>query len=188
MEAVQLGSAAIYQGIVEVIHAYRGVLPKLHPSVFTVESAQIIGDVSIGKDSSVWHNAVIRGDVNYIRIGERTNIQDGCLLHVRHERFPLIIGNNVTMGHGAITHACTVHDHCLIGMGAIVLDNATINSYTLVAAGTVVLNDTVIPEGTLVAGVPAKVIRPLSPEERAMLEESAQNYVDYVKTYRDQSR
>jgi carbonic anhydrase/acetyltransferase-like protein (isoleucine patch superfamily) len=170
-----------------VIHAYRGISPKLHPTVFAVESAQIIGDVEIGKDSSIWYNAVIRGDVNTIRIGERTNIQDGCLLHVRHKQFPLHIGNNVTMGHGAIAHACTIGDTCLIGMGAIVLDNAKINSYTLVAAGAVVLNNTVVPEGVLVAGVPAKVVRPLTQQERTMLEESAQNYVDYVKTYRDHS-
>jgi len=167
-----------------MIHPYRGIVPKLHPTVYIVDSAEIIGDVDIGKDSSVWYNAVIRGDVNYIRIGERTNIQDGCLLHVRHEKYPLIIGSNVTMGHGAIAHACTINDYCLIGMGAIVLDNAKINSYTLVAAGAIVLNDAIIPEGVLVAGVPAKVMRRLTDQERTMLEESAQNYVDYVKTYK----
>ena len=188
MEALQLEPAARGEGEIEVIHAYRGRMPKLHPSVFAAASAEIIGDVSIGKDSSVWFNTVIRGDVNYIRIGERTNIQDGCLLHVRHERYPLIIGDNVTMGHGAIAHACTIGGHCLIGMGAIILDNAKINSYTLVAAGAVVLQDTVLPEGVLVAGLPAKVIRPLTPGERTMLEESAQNYVDYVKTYKDQGK
>jgi carbonic anhydrase/acetyltransferase-like protein (isoleucine patch superfamily) len=188
METGQLEPPAICEGEIEVIRAYRGIVPKLHPSVYAVESAEIIGDVSIGKDSSVWFNAVIRGDVNYIRIGERTNIQDGCLLHVRHERYPLMIGDNVTMGHGAIAHACTIQANCLIGMGAIILDNAKINSYTLVAAGAVVLQDTVVPEGVLVAGVPAKVIRPLTPQERTMLEESAQNYVDYVKTYKGQDK
>ncbi|HZY10765.1 MAG TPA: gamma carbonic anhydrase family protein [Bacteroidota bacterium] len=167
-----------------MIHSYRGVTPKIDPSVYLVDSAEIIGDVVIEKDSSVWYNAVIRGDINYIRIGERTNVQDGCLLHVRHKKYPLIIGNNVTIGHGAILHACTIYDYCLIGMGAIILDNAKINSYTLVAAGTVVLNDTVIPEGVLVAGVPSKVVRNLSGQERSMIEESAQNYLDYVKTYR----
>ena len=171
-----------------MIHAYRGVTPKLHASVFVVESAEIIGDVVIEKDSSVWYNAVVRGDVNYIRIGERTNIQDGCLLHVRHKQYPLIIGSNVTMGHGAIVHACIIGDVCLIGMGAIILDNAKINSYTLVAAGAVVMSSSVVPEGVLLAGVPAKVVRRLSEQEREMLGESAQHYVDYVKTYRESQR
>jgi carbonic anhydrase/acetyltransferase-like protein (isoleucine patch superfamily) len=168
-----------------MIHSYRGIVPKLHPSVYAVASAEIVGDVVIGEDSSVWHNAVVRGDVNYIRIGGRTNIQDGCLLHVQHEKFPLLIGSNVTMGHGAIAHACTIDDYCLIGMGAIVLDNAKLNSYTLVAAGAVVLTNAVVPEGVLVAGVPAKVIRSLRADERKMLEESAQHYVEYVKLYRE---
>lgn len=169
-----------------MIHSYGGKTPVLHPSVFLVDSAEIIGDVAIGIDSSVWYNAVIRGDVNYIRIGERTNVQDGCLLHVRHKTNPLVIGSSVTLGHGAIVHGCSIHDYCLIGMGAIVLDNAEINPYTLVAAGAVVRNDTVIPGGVLVAGIPAKIIRDLSAQERSMLEESAQHYVEYVKTYREQ--
>jgi gamma-carbonic anhydrase len=168
-----------------MIHAYRGKLPSIHATVFLCGSAEIIGDVEIGRDSSVWYNAVIRGDVNSVRIGERTNIQDGCLLHVTQKKFPLVVGKNVTVGHGAILHGCAVGDSCLIGMGAIVLDNARINSYTLLAAGSVVRPDTQIPEGVMAAGVPARVIRKLSPEERLMLEESAQHYVDYVKTYRD---
>ncbi len=170
-----------------MIHPYKGITPKIDPSVFTVESAEIIGDVVIGKNSSVWYNAVIRGDVNYIRIGERTNIQDGCLLHVRYQKYPLFIGSNVTVGHGAILHACTIKDYCLIGMGAIILDNAQINPYTLIAAGAVVLNNTVVPEGVLFAGVPGKVIRDLTADERKMIEGSAQNYVDYVRTYREGS-
>ena len=109
---------------------YAGVTPKLHPSVFIAEGAHIIGDVEIEKDSSVWFNAVVRGDVNYIRIGERTNIQDASVLHVTHERYPLIIGSNVTVGHGAVVHAATVHDFSLIGMGAIILDNARVGPYS----------------------------------------------------------
>lgn len=185
METKQLESAPVQEREREMIHVYKGVTPKLHPSVFTVPSAEIIGDVAIEEDSSVWYNTVIRGDVNSIRIGKRTNIQDGCLLHVRHEKYPLIIGSNVTMGHGAIAHACTINDYCLIGMGAIILDNAKINSYTLIAAGAVVLNNARFPEGVLVAGMPAKIMRDLSAEERVILEQSAQNYVDYVKTYRE---
>jgi carbonic anhydrase/acetyltransferase-like protein (isoleucine patch superfamily) len=167
-----------------MIHSYQGKTPKLHPTVFTVDSAEIIGDVVIDKDSSIWYNAVIRGDVNYIRIGERTNIQDGCILHVRQITYPLIIGSNITVGHGAILHACTVEDKCLIGMGAVVLDNARIGSYTIVGAGAVVRNNTQVPEGVLIAGVPAKIIRDLTKDERDSIEESAQNYVDYIKLYR----
>ncbi len=160
------------------------MLPKIHPSVFVADGAHIIGDVVIGKDSSVWFNAVIRGDVNFIRIGERTNIQDSSVLHVTHDRYPLNIGSNVTVGHAAVVHAATVLDFSLIGMGAIVLDNARIGPYALVAAGAVVVGNSVVPEGTLAAGIPAKVVRSLTDEERRSLVESAQNYVDYVATYR----
>ena len=170
-----------------MIHSYRGITPTLHTTVFAVDSAEIIGDVVIDKDCSIWYNAVIRGDVNYIRIGERTNIQDGCLLHVRHKLYPLIVGSDVTLGHGAILHACTVDNRCLIGMGAIVLDNATIGSHTIVAAGTVVRNGFVVPEGVLFAGVPGKVVRDLTPDERASIDESALNYLGYVKQYRNQT-
>ncbi len=170
-----------------MIHPFKGILPKIHPSVFLVDSAEIIGDVVIEKDASVWYNTVIRGDVNYIRIGEGTNIQDGCVLHVRHEKYPLIMGSNITVGHGAILHACTVKDTCLIGMGAIVLDDAEIGSYSLIAAGTIIKEHMKVPEGVLVAGVPGKVVRELTQDERRMIEESASNYKEYVKQYRQQS-
>lgn len=152
--------------------------------MFMAEGAHVIGDVEIGKDSSIWFNAVVRGDVNFIRIGERTNIQDSSVLHVTHKKYPLIIGSNVTVGHSAVVHAATVYDFCLIGMGAIILDNARVGPYALVAAGAVVAGDAVIPEGTLAAGVPAKVVRPLTEEERQSLIRSAQNYVEYVAAYR----
>jgi gamma-carbonic anhydrase len=168
-----------------MIVTYRGITPKIHPSVFIAEGAQIIGDVEIGAGSSVWFNAVIRGDVHYIRIGERTNIQDNCVLHVTHDTYPLVIGSDVTVGHSAILHAATIRDRCLIGMGAKVLDNATVGPYALVAAGSLVLEHFDVPEGALVAGVPARVKRMLSEEERAQIVQSAQNYVGYVKTYRE---
>ena len=151
--------------------------------MFIAEGAHIIGDVEIGRESSVWFNTVIRGDVNYIRIGERTNVQDGCVLHVTHEKYPLRIGSNVTIGHGAIVHAATIHDYCLIGMGAKILDNAKVGPFALVAAGSLVREDFVVPEGTLVAGIPARVKRPLTGKERQQIEQSAQHYVEYVKTY-----
>ena len=168
-----------------MIIPYRGIRPKIHPSVFIAEGAQIIGDVEIGAGSSVWFNTVIRGDVHYIRIGERTNIQDNCVLHVTHDTYPLVVGSDVTVGHGAILHAATIKDRCLIGMGAKVLDDATVGPYALVAAGSLVLEHFEVPEGALVAGVPARVKRMLSEEERQQIVQSAQNYVDYVKTYRE---
>lgn len=168
-----------------MILPYRGIRPKLHDSVFVAEGAQIIGDVEIGRESSVWFNTVIRGDVHYIRIGDRTNIQDNSILHVTHDRYPLVIGSEVTVGHGAILHAATIKDRCLIGMGAKVLDDATVGPYALVAAGSLVLEHFVVPEGALVAGVPARVKRMLTEEERQQIVQSAQNYVDYVKSYRE---
>jgi len=167
-----------------MIHPFRGITPTIHPTAFIVESAQIIGDVVIGKESSVWYNAVIRGDVNYIRIGDSTNIQDGCLLHVRHKKYPLIVGSSITVGHGAILHGCVIQDYCLIGMGAIILDNVQIGQSVLVAAGSVVREDMEVPDGVLVAGIPARVVRELQDGERHMLEESAKNYIEYVKSYK----
>jgi carbonic anhydrase/acetyltransferase-like protein (isoleucine patch superfamily) len=163
---------------------FRGVTPKLHESVFLAEGARIIGDVEIGEESSVWFNAVVRGDVNFVRIGNRTNVQDNCVLHVTHERHPLVIGSSVTIGHNAVVHGATVQDFCLIGMGAVILDGAVVGPYALVAAGAVVAEGFVVPEGALVAGVPARVRRNLTSSERTMLEHSALNYIRYVAQYR----
>lgn len=163
---------------------YKNKVPKIDKSVFIAEGAVIIGDVEIGVDSNIWFNAVIRGDVNYIRIGERTNIQDGCILHVTTEKYPLIIGNDVTVGHGAILHGAIIRDKCLIGMGAIVLDGAEVKPYSLVAAGSLVRQGFIVPEGTLVAGVPAKVIRELTEEEKKAIEESALHYVEISREYK----
>jgi carbonic anhydrase/acetyltransferase-like protein (isoleucine patch superfamily) len=166
------------------IITYKGITPKIDPSVFIADGVHIIGDVEIGKDSSVWFNTVIRGDVNFIRIGERTNIQDNTVVHVTNKKFPTHIGSNVTIGHSAVIHACTIQDFSLIGMGAVILDDANIGKYSLVAAGAVVPMGMQVPEGVLAAGVPAKIIRPLTEEERTFLIQSAQNYIDYVATYR----
>ncbi len=163
---------------------YRGVMPQIHPTVFIAEGARIIGDVVIGKDSSVWFNSVIRGDVHYIRIGERTNIQDNCVLHVTHQKYALNVGSGVTVGHSAVLHGCTIGNECIIGMGAIILDNASLHTHSFVAAGALVPENFVVPEGTLVAGVPAKVKRPLTEEEVKFLGQSAENYLNYVKNYR----
>lgn len=164
---------------------YRGVWPRLHESVFVADGARIIGDVEIGVDSSVWFNAVVRGDVCPIRIGERTNVQDNVTLHVTHDTGPLSIGSRVTVGHNAVLHACTVRDETLIGMGAVLLDGCVIDERVLVAAGTVVRPGFVAPSGMLVAGIPAAVKRPLTEDELRNVLESPDNYARYVAAYRE---
>jgi len=142
----------------------------------------IVGDVRIGEESSIWFNAVLRGDINEIRIGRRTNIQDLSVLHVTKDH-PVHIGSGVTVGHHAVIHGATVEDFCLIGMGAILLDNVRVGSHSLVAAGSLVREGFAIPEGVLVAGTPAVVKRTLNAKERSSLEESARNYVRYAQSY-----
>ena len=163
---------------------YLGKRPKLDGSVFVAEGVQIIGDVSVGKNSSLWFNSVVRGDVNFVRIGDRTNVQDNSVIHVTHEKFPTVLAANVTVGHAAIIHGCTIEDCCLIGMGAILLDGCKIGERSLVAAGSLVREGVSVPAGSMVAGVPARIVRTLKEEELKRLEESAQHYVDYVSHYR----
>jgi carbonic anhydrase/acetyltransferase-like protein (isoleucine patch superfamily) len=162
---------------------YKEALPKLHPSVFLADGAKIIGDVEIGEESGIWFNVVIRGDVNRIRIGARTNIQDNAVLHVTTTTAPLHIGSNITIGHSAILHGCTIDDDCLIGMGSIVMDRAHIHKNSMVAAGAIVLEGFEVPEGMLVAGIPAKVKRALTEEEKRFIHQSAANYVLYAQAY-----
>lgn len=168
------------------IISYNGILPTIPDSAFLCEGVRIIGDVVLGENVSVWYNSVIRGDVHYIRIGNNTNIQDMSMLHVTNDKYPLNIGNDVSIAHSVVLHGCTVKDKCLIGIGAKVLDNAVVNSYSLVGAGSVVREGWEVPEGTLVAGVPAKVIRDLRPEEIERVAKNADNYLGYVKEYRRQ--
>lgn len=167
------------------ILGYKGMYPKIDPSAFLCEGVRIIGDVEIGKDCSVWYNSVIRGDVHYIKIGERTNVQDNCTLHVTNQKFALNIGSDVSIAHSVSLHGCTIHDYVLIGIGAIVLDGAEIHSESLIAAGSVVREGFVVPEGSLVAGVPGKVVRPLTEQEREKVRRNAANYVKYVSEYRN---
>lgn len=167
-----------------MILPFEGKFPKLHESVFVVESACIIGDVEIGENSSVWFNTVIRGDVNYIRIGARTNIQDLSMLHVEKDLYPLIIGNDVTIGHSVTLHGCRIKDRCLIGMGVIILNNAEIGEESIIGAGTLITPDTIIPPRSLVLGSPGKVRREVTDEELKWIRRSADNYVNYVQRYR----
>jgi gamma-carbonic anhydrase len=163
---------------------YQGQMPRLHPSVFVAEGARIIGDVEIGKNSSIWFNVVIRGDVHSIRIGARTNVQDNSVLHVTTQTAPLNIGSDVTIGHNVVLHGCTIEDRCLVGMGAVVLDGVHLRTDSLVAAGSVVMEGFDVPEGMLLAGVPAKIKRALTGEEKKFLQQSAANYVRYSENYR----
>lgn len=162
---------------------YKDIHPHLGENVFIAPNATIIGDVQLGEDCSVWFNTVIRGDVNYIRIGSRTNIQDLCMCHVTLDKWPLIIGEGVTVGHSAVLHGCVIKDYSLIGMGARVLDGAQVGPRALVAAGAVVREGFIVPENTLVAGNPAVVKRELRDNEIENLIASAQRYVRYKNTY-----
>ena len=160
---------------------HHGVAPNIHPTVFIADGARIIGEVEIGEDAGIWYNVTLRGDINRIVIGPRTNVQDGAVFHVT-KQYPAIVHNDVTVGHGAIVHACTVEECCLIGMGSVVLDGARIGKYSLVAAGAVVKENFVVPEGSLVAGVPARVMRPLDDGERLRLRQSALDYVEFARS------
>ena len=167
-----------------MIRPFRGTHPQIHESAFIEESAQVIGDVHIGEQSSVWFNAVVRGDVFYIRIGNRTNIQDGTVIHVTNGTHATILEDEVSVGHNVTLHGCYIERGCLIGMGAIVMDDAHVGAQSLVAAGSLVAPGTRIPPRSLVMGAPAKVKRPLTDEEVAGLDVFWKNYVEYTKQYK----
>jgi len=165
---------------------YGGISPTIPESVFVAPYAVIVGDVVIGEESSVWYHTTARGDVNRIRIGSRTNIQDNSVLHVTHDTHPLLIGDNVTCGHAVRLHGCTIHDETLIGIGAIVLDGAVVESGAIVAAGSLVPPGMVVRSGTIVAGVPARMLRELRPAEREDILASADRYVEYARVSRSE--
>jgi carbonic anhydrase/acetyltransferase-like protein (isoleucine patch superfamily) len=169
-----------------MIRAYRGKRPEIAASAYIDPAAVIIGDVVIGADSSVWPCAVIRGDVHHIRIGARTNIQDGCVLHVMRDEYPLILGDDVTVGHSVTLHGCNIASRCLIGIGATVLNGVTVGTGSIVAAGTLVLERTEIPPGSLVVGHPGKVKRALTPIDQATIADYAARYVEYKNIYSEE--
>ena len=160
-----------------------GYSPDIEESAFVAPNATLIGRVTIGKGASVWFGTVIRGDINEIVIGANSNVQDGCLLHVTHE-YHLIVGECVTVGHGAILHGCTIESSCLISMGAIVLDGAVVGSGSIVAAGAVVAPQSKIPPNSLVMGIPGKVIRPVRAQDSLLIEAGWQHYLKYAGEYR----
>ncbi len=166
-----------------MIRPYRSVLPRIDASAFVDQSAQVIGDVDIGAESSVWMNVVVRGDVHWIRIGRRTNLQDGTIVHVMRGTHPTSIGDEVTVAHGVLLHGCTVHDRCLIGMGALLLNGVEIGSDSIVGAGTLLVEGTKVPPRSLVVGRPGKVKRLLTDEEVASIKDYASRYVSYRLDY-----
>jgi carbonic anhydrase/acetyltransferase-like protein (isoleucine patch superfamily) len=166
------------------VRPFQGTHPQIHPSCFIESSAQVIGDVDIGEGSSVWFNTVIRGDVNRIRIGRRSNIQDLSLVHVLKDKFPTLIGDDVTVGHHVVLHGCRLGHRILVGMGAVLMDDVEVGDDCIIAAGALLTPGTQIPPGHLALGSPAKVSRPLTDEEREWLVQSARNYEGYAKTYK----
>ena len=166
-----------------MIRTFQGITPTIPGSCFIEDTSVVIGDVVMGKQCSVWFHTVIRGDVHYIRLGDRTNVQDLCMLHVTHDTHPLIIGNDVTIGHRVVLHGCTIKDRVLIGMGAIIMDGAVIGEDSVVGAGALVTEGTTVAPKSLILGSPAKVKRPVTEKELVWIKQSSENYVKYASQY-----
>lgn len=169
-----------------IIRAVRGKHPQIPEDCFIAENATIVGEVEMGTECSVWFNAVIRGDVHFIKMGNRVNVQDGAVIHATFEKSPTTIGNNVSIGHNAIVHGCTIHDNVLIGMGSIVMDDCIIEENSIIAAGAVVTKNTRVTAGSIYAGMPAKKIKDVSPEMLSgEINRIASNYVQYSNWFND---
>ncbi|RMF85289.1 MAG: gamma carbonic anhydrase family protein [Nitrospirae bacterium] len=166
------------------VYPYGGLRPRLHPSVFLAPTAVVAGDVVMGEGCSVWFNATVRGDVNFVRIGARVNVQDHAMIHVTHDTHPVVVEDDCSIAHGALLHGCTLRRGCLVGIGAIVLDGAEVPEGALVAAGSLVPPGKVYPPHTLILGRPARAVRPLTEAERARVAETVPNYLRYVAQYR----
>lgn len=166
-----------------MFYGYMGKYPRIDPKAFIFKQTVITGDTAIGAETSVWFGTVIRGDVNFIKIGSGTNIQDNTTIHVTTDKYPTIIGNNVTIGHNAVIHGAQIGDSSLIGMGAVILDGCKLGKNTMIAAGTILKMNTIIPEGVMVAGNPGVVKRPLTPQEIDFFNQSASNYIKYSYNY-----
>ena len=169
----------------KIIKAVRGKAPQIPEDCFVAENATIVGEVSMGKNCSIWYNAVIRGDVHYIKMGDKVNVQDGAVIHATFQKSPTTIGNNVSIGHNAIVHGCTIHDNVLIGMGSIIMDDCVIESNSIIAAGAVVSKNTRVESGTIYAGIPAKKIKDISKELiSGEIDRIANNYVEYSSWFK----
>lgn len=181
--AVDMATLAIRRYDLSMIRSHQGITPTVPTSCYVDASAQVIGDVVLGEHASVWMNAVVRGDVNSIRIGARSNVQDCAVLHGMRHLYPVHIGEMVTIGHNATVHGCVLEDEVLIGIGAVILNNARIGAGSIIAAGAVIPEHTIVPPRSLVAGVPGKIRRELGDKDREMILQYARNYVDYVAIY-----
>ena len=168
-----------------LIKSVRGHHPQFGDNCWYADNATIVGEVIMGRDCTVWFNAVIRGDVNSITIGDRTNIQDGAVIHCTYQRHKTVIGNNVSIAHNAVVHGCTLEDNVLIGMGAIVMDGATIGTGSIVAAGAIVTQNTIVPPGSIYAGNPARLLKAVSPEQAEIFSRTAKNYVMYANWFKE---
>lgn len=169
-----------------ILREVRGHSPKFGNDCFIAENATIVGEVEMGNQCSIWFNALVRGDVHYIRIGNKVNIQDGAVIHATFEKSPTQIGNNVSIGHNAIVHGCTIHDNVLIGMGSIIMDDCVIESNSIIAAGAVVTKNTVVPSGTVFGGMPAKKIKEVSKELlEGEINRIANNYIQYASWFKE---
>jgi carbonic anhydrase/acetyltransferase-like protein (isoleucine patch superfamily) len=169
-----------------LIKPVKGISPKFGKDCYLAENSTVVGDVVMGDECSVWFNAVVRGDVHYIRMGNKVNVQDGAVIHCTYQKAPTNIGNNVSIGHNALVHGCTVQDNVLIGMGAIVMDNCVIGSNSIIAAGAVVLENTKVEPGSVYAGVPAKKVKDINPElQKGEIERIANNYVMYSSWFKE---
>lgn len=169
-----------------MIRSVRGFQPQFGENCWFADNATIVGDVTMGRDCTVWFNAVIRGDVNSIRMGDRVNIQDGAVIHCTYQKSKTIIGNYVSIAHNAVVHGCTIEDKVLVGMGAIIMDGAVIGTGSIIAAGAIITQNTVVPPGSIYAGNPARFLKPVSPEATDVFMRTADNYVMYAGWFKEQ--
>lgn len=168
-----------------IIRTINGKTPEFGEDCFIAENATIVGDVQMGDLCSIWYHAVLRGDVHFIKLGDKVNVQDGAVIHCTYQKFPTTIGNNVSIGHNAIVHGCTIKDNVLIGMGSIVMDGCVVESNSIIAAGAVVTQGTIVPSGSIFAGMPAKKIKDISPElSSGEIDRIANNYVKYASWFK----
>ncbi len=169
-----------------VIKAVKGKFPKIPDDCYVADNATIVGDVTLGNNCSIWFNAVLRGDVHYIKIGNKVNVQDGAVIHCTYQKHPTIIGNNVSIAHNAIVHGCTIHDNVLVGMGSIIMDNCVVHSNSIIAAGAVVTQNTIVESGSIYAGMPAKKVKDISEELiSGEIDRIANNYVKYSGWFKE---
>lgn len=169
-----------------IIKPVKGIYPSIPEDCYVAENATIVGDVTLGNNCSIWFNSVLRGDVHYIKLGNKVNVQDGVVIHCTYKKYPTVIGNNVSIAHNAVVHGCTIHDNVLIGMGSIIMDNCVVNSNSIIAAGAVVTQNTIVESGSIYAGMPAKKVKDISEELiSGEIDRIADSYVKYSSWFKD---